>query len=106
MAPRPSTSTTTSVRCTTRRPSATASASTPPETRSGRFHPFILDADTSWSMTGRGPHPALDAHAYPVDHLAEVAPGLAIADDTVSPTELSARGDDAIYDVYGPGIHA
>jgi hypothetical protein len=56
-------------------------------------------------MTGRGPHPALDAHAYPVDHLAEVAPGLAIADDTVSPTALHADGFDAIYDVYGPGLH-
>jgi hypothetical protein len=56
-------------------------------------------------MTGRGSHPALDAHAYPVDHLAEVAPGLAIADDTVSPTALQAHGFDAIYDVYGPGLH-
>jgi hypothetical protein len=56
-------------------------------------------------MTGRGSHPALDAHAYPVDHLAEVAPGLAIADDTVSPTALRADGFDAIYDVYGRGLH-
>jgi hypothetical protein len=56
-------------------------------------------------MTGRGPRPALDAHAYPVDHLAEVAPGLAIADDSVSPTALRADGFDAIYDVFGHGPH-
>jgi hypothetical protein len=57
-------------------------------------------------MTGRRSLPALDAHAYPVDHLAEVVPGLAIADDTVSPADLGARGYDAVYDVYGPGIRA
>ena len=56
-------------------------------------------------MTGRGSHPALDAHAYPVDHLAEVAPGLAIADNTVSPAALRADGFDAIYDVYGSGLY-
>ena len=49
--------------------------------------------------------PALDARAYPIDHLAEVVPGLAIADDTVGPDELFAQGFDAVYDVYGPGLH-
>jgi hypothetical protein len=48
---------------------------------------------------------ALDAHAYPIDHLAEVVPGLAIADDTIRPDELFAQGFDAVYDVYGPGLH-
>ena len=50
--------------------------------------------------------PALDARAYPIDHLAEVVPGLAIADDTVGPDELFAQGFDAVYDVYGPGLRA
>ena len=49
--------------------------------------------------------PALDARAYPIDHLAEVVPGLAIADDTVGPDELFGQGFDAVYDVYGPGLH-
>jgi hypothetical protein len=33
------------------------------------------------------------------------AGGMPIADDTVSPTALHADGFDAIYDVYGPGLH-
>ena len=52
-----------------------------------------------------GERPALDARAYPVDHLAEVVPGLAIADDTIGPDDFFARGFDAVYDVYGPGLH-
>jgi hypothetical protein len=48
---------------------------------------------------------ALDAHAYPIDHLSEVVPGLAIADDIIGPDRLLALGFDAVYDAYGPGLH-
>jgi hypothetical protein len=47
----------------------------------------------------------LDARAYPIHHQAEVVPGLAVADDSTPPDELFAQGFDAVYDVYGPGLH-